>query len=1264
MHDLNRLLSRQIATPLAPAEFYRELLDCDVINSTPDNSDNTLDIPAEIESILTSLYRNGIECDLTAQLLPALAGQTIDPNSTRQPISAVPPADILEDTHPQLTLGSTITRPSPIERLNEESNDFTNTMAGNTLVSGDAWLASDDVLQRHVLLKEPTVAEKGVSDSHKQFIREAQITGQLEHPNILPVYSLAWSTDNTPYYTMKLIDGTSFSQHIRKRHHESPGLSRNTLKPLLDVIIAVSNAMHYAHTRGVYHGRLNSESISLGKFGEVMVLNWSEAIVDANQDSDPANFQCDLRSIASLVYEVITGAPPISNTLEGIANLPTSCPKPLASILRNCYLDEPFYPTLAELIRDLRNYSEDLPVIAHSSRLPERIARWIRKHPLHILYITTVSVLILFFLVTEFFILTQANEAAELALDNTQRITKLLLNDNRNIEEEQKKEIEARDNAFESFAIAETALQEAKQHAELALVESLETKTLELESIALEQAAKTDKTRAINQDAAANLLLQQAKQDEAYAIQAKDQITTQTIATHLQQIVHYGARGQREPALAEAFQLSQLTSLMLEESSDHHSFIRNLLGHSYIPKYHLNFSDDDLNVNLKQLTDVTGRRIILQAYSRKTDKTQLTVIADTLHPKLITIDGRIDFHFTTKDSIVLLSNEFDGCTVTILNHGLEPSYGRLSHPCTAACMANKLLYACLEDGQITIFSTEQLTQTSPIHRLPIPAHQIDISNRIDQLAVAYGTKARIVSLSSGDIENEIELPSESEGLWFNANNGLAILSDQYYINQFVLGEPTERRIRFRPPTTAKRLTSQAHHDSDHFLLFDDGTLTKCDRSFKPTLARLRNFRDGQILFVGPSRILVADHKGTLRILDRSTLNPIANPIRKQGAVIAARLNSDSLHVCTNHGTLTTYSPPMVSLVSEGLSLKDGRYLLLDDQTPVFVSDSKQVSSPDRANLNYTHPTEITEIKPLHKGTLLAIKDRDGYTVLLYDGKQLLPTLKLPSDTDLNTVQLSHDHNHIYACNSKTLFEWKHGTSYNYPHPSPLMGFINLTLGQADSSLLISSSNVKSIVQKITIDDMNYGKPIVISGFVRDCFWNDSNSKYHLLITNSQFTNRHQLFSLDESLSTQAVELPVGINRHIFNEATQTLTIATSDHRLVNYSIQTNEITDTYTNCPVITAIRLDTNNNLLLIQNPAEFLIVDANSLNPLSPLIQLPLSEPVATNDNLFLQIQMEGRKPEFISVHNLLATEMTVATMQKVLDDESAELPRLELK
>ena len=147
MHDLKSLLSRQIATPLAPAEFYRELLNCAVINSTPDNSDNTLDIPAEIESILTSLFRNGIECDLTAQLLPALAGQTIDPNSTRQPISAGHPADILEDTHPQLTLGSTITRPTPIERLNEESNDFSKSMAGNTLVSGDAWLASDDVLK-------------------------------------------------------------------------------------------------------------------------------------------------------------------------------------------------------------------------------------------------------------------------------------------------------------------------------------------------------------------------------------------------------------------------------------------------------------------------------------------------------------------------------------------------------------------------------------------------------------------------------------------------------------------------------------------------------------------------------------------------------------------------------------------------------------------------------------------------------------------------------------------------------------------------------------------------------------------------------------------------------------------------------------------------------------------------------------------------------------------------------------------------------------
>ena len=101
MHDLKSLLSRQIATPLAPAEFYRELLDCAVINSKPDNSDNTLDIPAEIESILTSLFRNGIECDLTAQLLPALVGQTIDPNSTRQPISAVHRADILEAPHPK-----------------------------------------------------------------------------------------------------------------------------------------------------------------------------------------------------------------------------------------------------------------------------------------------------------------------------------------------------------------------------------------------------------------------------------------------------------------------------------------------------------------------------------------------------------------------------------------------------------------------------------------------------------------------------------------------------------------------------------------------------------------------------------------------------------------------------------------------------------------------------------------------------------------------------------------------------------------------------------------------------------------------------------------------------------------------------------------------------------------------------------------------------------------------------------------------------------
>src|SRR5262249_31702926 len=156
---------------------------------------------------------------------------------------------------------------------------------------GQVWLALDGDLGRQVALKELRPERVDDPTLRDRFLEEGRITGQLEHPGIIPVYELARrSADGQPFYTMRIIRGRTLSDAIKdyhqKRTNDRAGML--DLVGLLTAFVGVCNAVAYAHSRKVIHRDLKPQNVVLGDFGEVIVLDWGLAkLVDRPEHSEP-----------------------------------------------------------------------------------------------------------------------------------------------------------------------------------------------------------------------------------------------------------------------------------------------------------------------------------------------------------------------------------------------------------------------------------------------------------------------------------------------------------------------------------------------------------------------------------------------------------------------------------------------------------------------------------------------------------------------------------------------------------------------------------------------------------------------------------------------------------------------------------------------------------------------------------------------------------------------------------------------------------------
>ena len=223
---------------------------------------------------------------------------------------------------------------------------------------GRVWVAHDADLGRDIALKELRPEKGGSAALCRRFLREARITGQLEHPGIVPVYELNRRLDDQqPFYTMRFIKGQTLTEAARAYHQDrAAGKAKSLdLPALLNAFVTVCNTIAYAHSRGVIHRDLKGQNVILGDFGEVVILDWGLAkladqrreetdepaiLLDQDRPADvditlqgetigtPAYMapeqaagrldlidpRTDVYGLGAILYEILTGQPPFSGT--------------------------------------------------------------------------------------------------------------------------------------------------------------------------------------------------------------------------------------------------------------------------------------------------------------------------------------------------------------------------------------------------------------------------------------------------------------------------------------------------------------------------------------------------------------------------------------------------------------------------------------------------------------------------------------------------------------------------------------------------------------------------------------------------------------------------------------------------------------------------------------------------------------------------------------------------------------------------------------
>jgi len=305
---------------------------------------------------------------------------------------------------------------------------------------GAVFVALDTELHREVALKQ--ILEQHADDptSRARFLLEAEVTGGLEHPGVVPVYGLGTYGDGRPYYAMRFIRGDSLKEAIDQFHADAalkkePGRRSLELRMLLRRFTDVCNAIEYAHSRGVLHRDIKPGNIIVGKHGETLVVDWGLAKPlgrvepgsesgertlmpstasgsaetlpgsalgtpaymspeQAEGDLERLGTRSDVYSLGATLYCLLTGKPPFEGELGEVMRcvqkgqfeppraLDPSVDRALEAVCLKAmaHKTDNRYASPRVLAEDVERWMADEPVTAWREPRARKLVRWLTRH--------------------------------------------------------------------------------------------------------------------------------------------------------------------------------------------------------------------------------------------------------------------------------------------------------------------------------------------------------------------------------------------------------------------------------------------------------------------------------------------------------------------------------------------------------------------------------------------------------------------------------------------------------------------------------------------------------------------------------------------------------------------------------------------------------------------------------------------------------------------------------------------------------------------